>query len=110
MTDVRTAGHDDVSIGRNVRIMRGLRGMEAAELATRCGIGYQRALRLENGGVPFDIALLCTIAAILDTTPGRLLDGPVTNRMIDLTGVADGAAAALELLAEELTGSGKPRP
>jgi len=100
MTDIRTAGHDDASIGRNVRIMRGLRGMEAAELATLCGVGYQKALRLENGGVPFDIALLCRIADILDTTPGRLLDGPITHRMIDLTGIPDEQAAALEIMAD----------
>lgn len=94
--------YGDAAIGRNVRIMRNMRGMDAAELATICGVGYQKALRLENGDIPFDIALLCRIAQILDTTPGRLLDGPVTHRMIDLTGIPDQPAAALELMADSL--------
>ena len=92
----------DVSIGRNVRIMRNARGMHAEELATLCGIGYQRAKRLEAGGIPFDLALVIKIADALGTTPGRLIDGPVTHRMIDLTGVPDEQATALEIMRDAL--------
>lgn len=92
----------DVSIGRNVRIMRNARGMHAEELATLCGVGYQRALKLENGGIPFDLALVVKVADILGTTPGRLIDGPVTHRMLDLTGIPDEQAAALEIMRDAL--------
>lgn len=92
----------DVDIGRNVRMMRNARKMTGEELAARCGIGYQRHRRLEEGDIPFDIALLVRISDILDTTPGRLLDGPVTHRMIDLAGIPDDQAAALELMADSL--------
>lgn len=88
----------DETIGRHVRMMRGLRGMDAAELATLCGVGYQKARDLENGRIRFDLALVCLLADILDTTPGRLIDGPVTHRMLDLSGVPDEQAAALEIM------------
>lgn len=100
MTDIRTSGHDDASIARNVRIMRKARGMEGAEMATLCGLHYTKAPQLERGDIPFTIALLCRIAEVLRTTPGRLIDGPVGHRMIDLTGIPDEQAAALEIMAD----------
>lgn len=100
----------DESIGRNIRIMRGLRGMDAAELATLCGVGYQKALKLESGGITFDIPMLCRIADLLKTTPGRLLDGPVSSRMLDLEGVPDEQAAALEIMRDALIAKKDDRP
>lgn len=99
---VEPTPHSDQAIGRNVRILRNARGMTGEELATRCGIGYQKHLKLESGGIPFDIALLVRIADILDTTPGRLLDGPVTHRMLDLSGVPEEQATALEIMRDAL--------
>ena len=104
---VGPVAHSDESIGRNVRIMRNARNMTGEELAARCGVGYQRHNRLENGYIPFDIGLLVRIAGILDTTPGRLLDGPVTHRMLDLTGIPDEQAAALEIMRDALVASVK---
>lgn len=92
----------DVTIARNVRILRNARGMSGEELATLCGIGYQKSARLDRGDIPFDIALLIRIAGFLDTNPGRLLDGPVTHRMLDLTGVPDDQATALEIMRDAL--------
>jgi transcriptional regulator with XRE-family HTH domain len=99
---MRVARVSDETIGRHVRMMRQMRGMDAAELATLCGVGYQKALSLEAGGVPFDLQLICDIADILDTTPGRLVDGPVTHRMLDLSGMPDQQAAALEIMRDAL--------
>lgn len=90
------------AIGRNVRIMRNMRDVKATTFATLCGISYPAALRLENGDGPFNIALLRRIADILNTTPGRLIDGPVTHRMIDLSGIPEEQATALEILANSL--------
>lgn len=104
---VRVARVSDETIGRHVRMMRQMRGMEAAELATLCGVGYQRALSLERGDIPFDIQLICDIADILDTTPGRLIDGPVTHRMLDLASVPDQQAAALETMRNALVAPAK---
>lgn len=102
MTDIRPKGYDDATIAMNIRIMRNVRNMTAEELATLCGIGYKNQLKLESGNIPFDISLLCKIAEILDTTPGRLLDGRVTHRMLDLANIPDEAATALELLRDSL--------
>ncbi len=104
---IRVARVSDETIGRHVRMMRQLRGMEAAELATLCGVGYQKALSLERGDIPFDLQLICDIADILDTTPGRLVDGPVTHRMLDLSGVPDQQAAALEIMRDALVAQEK---
>ncbi len=95
--------YSDQAIGRNVRILRNARGMTGEELATRCGIGYQKHLKLEGGDIPFDIPLLVRIAGILDTTPGRLLDGPLTHRMLDLIGLPDEQAMAMEIIRDALS-------
>ena len=97
----------NLTMGRNVRILRTARNMTGEELAARCGIGYQRHRRLEGGDIPFDIPLLVRIAEILDTTPGRLIDGPFTHRMIDLSGIPDEQATALEIMAEALRTDGR---
>lgn len=96
--DALPTAYSDMAIGRNVRILRNARNMTGEELATRCGVGYQRHRKLEGGDIVFDIALLIRIADILDTTPGRLLDGPFGHRMLDLSDVPDEQAAALEIM------------
>jgi transcriptional regulator with XRE-family HTH domain len=104
---VGPVSHSDEAIGRHVRIMRTARNMTGEELAARCGVGHSKHNRLENGHIPFDIGLLVRLAEILDTTPGRLLDGPVTHRMLDLTGVPDEQATALEIMRDALVTSAK---
>lgn len=102
--------YSDQAIGRNIRILRIARGMTVEELAARCGIGHERHRRLEEGRIAFDLDLLRRVADILDTTPGRILDGPLTHRMLDLTGIPDEQAMALEIMRDALltnaTGNG----
>lgn len=95
--------YSDQAIGRNVRILRNARGMSGEELATLCDVGYQRHRKLEEGSIPFDIPLLVRIADVLDTTPGRLLDGPLTHRMLDIQGLPDDQAAAMEIICDALS-------
>lgn len=92
----------DAAIARNVRIMRNARGVSAVAFAGMLDLGHDLLGKLDRGLVQFDLPLLLRIAAVLGTTPGRLLDGPVSPRMIDLDGIADHDAAALETLAASL--------
>ncbi len=103
--------HTDAAIARNVRIMRNARGVSAVAFAAMLDMGHDLLAKLDRGLVPFDLPLLLRIAGVLGTTPGRLVDGPVSPRMIDLDGIADQDAAALEVLAGSLrrkTGADAP--
>lgn len=90
------------SIARNIRILRDARQIRQRDLMEHMEINQSAGPAFERGEMPFTLELLIRIANVLNTTPGRLIDGPITNRMIDITDMADDAAAALENMAEIL--------
>lgn len=98
----------DAAIGGHVRLMRRLRNLPVDAVAAAAGMSGQRLTSIEEGRTPFDLALLETLAKALNTTPGRLLDGPVTARMLDLSKLPEEAAQALEAVHAAMTRTRTP--
>ena len=92
------AAIDTVAIGRHVRILRNARNMNQDAFAALTGVSKSDVGRVEQGTFTPTLERLAVIAHALDTTIGRLIDGPVTPRMIDLSLLDDEHAAAIETI------------
>lgn len=88
----------DETLGRNVRIIREMRMLTQRNLASSLDMSLGQIRNLERGEAPVTIDGLRRIADALDTTPGRLLDGPWSHRMLDLSMLDEERATALEAL------------
>lgn len=95
----------DRHIGRNVRIIREARRVSQGQLAEDAGMTLPTVGKIERGEQSLSMDSLHLIAKLLDTTPGRLIDGPVSNRMLDLSDLSEKQAAALEALHHLLSGN-----
>jgi len=81
----------DVTVGRNVRIWRMVRGLSQAQLATRLGLTFQQVQKYETGGNRIPTSRLVKLAAILGVPISALFEG---------TSGADPARSLLALVSD----------
>jgi len=65
----------DVTIGRNVRIWRMVKGLSQARLANRLGLTFQQVQKYESGGNRIPTGRLVKLAAILRVPISALFEG-----------------------------------
>jgi transcriptional regulator with XRE-family HTH domain len=72
---VKSPSSHDVTVGRNVRIWRMVKGLSQAQLASRLGVTFQQVQKYEIGANRIRTGRLVKIAAVLGVPISVLFDG-----------------------------------